>query len=260
MQEGRICDTVTVFFLQSRRKSLKRYRHYIFDFYGTLADIRTDETQKKLWEKMARWYGRHGAAYKAKELQNAYLAFCSDEQANSPDPLFEIELRRVFARLYAEKGCRPEESLTEETAVFFRRCSTEKLELYPWTRPLLLRLRAAGAGIYLLSNAQACFTEYELKKLGIDRSFDGIVLSSDAGVRKPSPAIMERLLKTYGLKPQDCLMTGNDRTTDIAVAAAFDMDSLYLETATSRKDLRFPRAVCEMTEREAADLSSRLGF
>ena len=67
---------------------MKRYRHYIFDFYGTLADIRTDETQKNLWEKTAWWYGRHGASYKAKELQNAYLAYCAEEQAKSPDPLF----------------------------------------------------------------------------------------------------------------------------------------------------------------------------
>ncbi len=239
---------------------MKRYRNYIFDLYGTLIDILTDESDPVLWEKTAGWYSRHGAPYGASELRQAYRFFCAKEQASDPDPLFEIELRRVFAALYAAKGGPVREDLTEETAVFFRTASTKKLELYPWTRPLLKLLSAAGAGIFMLSNAQACFTVPELKKLGIAEAFDGIVLSSDAAVRKPSPAIMDRLLRTYGLRPEDCLMTGNDRSTDIAAAAAFGMDSLYLETATSDRARRLPRAKWKLTEGEAVELPAFLGF
>ena len=224
---------------------MEKVRNCIFDLYGTLVDILTDEEDPALWEKTARWYAEQGAPYEGPELRRAYLALCEKEQASDPDPLFEIELRRVFAALFAEKGCAPREDLIRETAVFFRTASTKKLRLYPWTRPLLTRLPALGAKVFLLSNAQACFTVPELEKLGIGEAFDGIVLSSDAGVRKPSPRIMRRLLETYGLDPADCLMTGNDRRTDIG------MRSVYVRTATSDGRVRRPRADRELTEREA---------
>ena len=34
-----------------------RYQNYVFDLYGTLVDIHTDEEQQMLWEKMAMFYG-----------------------------------------------------------------------------------------------------------------------------------------------------------------------------------------------------------
>lgn len=34
----------------------RKYDNYVFDLYGTLIDIRTDENDLKAWEKMARFY------------------------------------------------------------------------------------------------------------------------------------------------------------------------------------------------------------
>ncbi len=33
------------------------YRNCIFDLYGTLVDIHTDEVKPELWEKLALFYG-----------------------------------------------------------------------------------------------------------------------------------------------------------------------------------------------------------
>ena len=55
-----------------------RYRDCIFDLYGTLVDIHTDEERPQLWEDLAAWYQEHGAPYAPEELQAAcasiYLA------------------------------------------------------------------------------------------------------------------------------------------------------------------------------------------
>ena len=37
------------------------YKNYIFDLYGTLADIRTDERRRELWVKTALYYTENGA-------------------------------------------------------------------------------------------------------------------------------------------------------------------------------------------------------
>ncbi len=212
---------------------MKHYRNYIFDLYGTLADIRTDENSPVLWRKTAFWYAQHGALYTGGQLWRRYLAFCEAEQAKHDDPFYEIELRNVFRALFAEKNVAADEDLIRSTAIFFRIESTRKLRLYPWVMPTLRKLRAAGKRLYLLSNAQACFTGPELKALGLADLFDGILLSSDAGVKKPSLQIMETLLETYDLRAEESLFTGNDQHSDIALAKAFAMDCLYLETETS---------------------------
>ena len=51
------------------------YQNYIFDFYGTLADIRTDEENPFLWKKMSEIYSAFGAAYEAVELQQAFRGY-----------------------------------------------------------------------------------------------------------------------------------------------------------------------------------------
>ena len=48
------------------------YKNCVFDLYGTLIDINTDEWSIELWEKMAVYYGYKGAIYTAEELNEEY--------------------------------------------------------------------------------------------------------------------------------------------------------------------------------------------
>lgn len=42
------------------------YQNYIFDLYGTLVDIHTNEDKPYLWDKMTEFYGFQGAIYEKK--------------------------------------------------------------------------------------------------------------------------------------------------------------------------------------------------
>ena len=44
------------------------FKNYIFDLYGTLIDIRTDESGDEFWDKVADIYKSYGATYTAKEM------------------------------------------------------------------------------------------------------------------------------------------------------------------------------------------------
>ena len=37
------------------------YDNYVFDLYGTLVDIHTEENDAKVWEKLSLFYGFYGA-------------------------------------------------------------------------------------------------------------------------------------------------------------------------------------------------------
>lgn len=68
----------------------------------------------------------------------------------------------------------------------FRAISIEELKLFPGVPEMLQRLKDAGKKVFLLSNAQALFTAPEISLLGLTKYFDGILLSSDAGVKNGS--------------------------------------------------------------------------
>ena len=92
-----------------------QYDNYVFDLYGTLVDIHTEEDFPKLWEKLALFFGYYGAIYEPKELQKRYAALVSDCERALKKTLEEdrhythgaspeIEIGEVFEKLYREKG------------------------------------------------------------------------------------------------------------------------------------------------------------
>lgn len=221
---------------------MKLYKNYIFDLYGTLVDIRTDESAHSLWEHMSLFYGYYGAYYGADELHQAYLKLIHDKEmalkqeesvqyAHEAYP--EIPLEEVFMELYELKGVASDLPLVLHTGQMFRALSTKYLRLYAHAKELLGALTEAGRGVYLLSNAQRIFTEYELHYLGIYDLFDGILISSEEGCKKPDKRFFEILLDRYRLAASECLMIGNDMATDIVGAMNAGMDSFYIHSAIS---------------------------
>lgn len=211
------------------------YKNYIFDFYGTLADIHTDEEKREVWEKMSLFYGYYGASYTPEELKKAYMAQaeCRAASTYGYETYPEIRIEEVFQKLFAAKGVAADEALVLHTGQFFRVLTTEYIRLYKDVTLMLERLRMQGKKIYLLSNAQRIFTEYEMRMLDVDRYFDGIMISSDYGVKKPDRIFYELLLEKYHLAPEECIMIGNDAKTDIAGAAGVGMDTCYIHSNLS---------------------------
>ena len=206
-----------------------KYENYIFDLYGTLVDIHTDEDDEKLWKALAEYYGRYGADYTAKEIQQGYRA----KVAELLDVSEEIRVEEVFQHLFTTKNVAADDKLVLETCRFFRDTSTEYIKLYPWSLPILEKLKSEGKGIYLLSNAQRSFTEHELDILGLTKYFDVIMISSDCGIKKPNLMFFKMLLKRCNLRSKESLFIGNDETCDIFGAKKAGMDTFYLHTNCS---------------------------
>lgn len=213
----------------------KMYKNFIFDLYGTLVDIHTDEEKDEVWEKLGLFYGYYGARYLPGELKEGYkrLTDCCGAMSDSHEAYPEIQIENVFRELFAAKGICPDEKLVLHAGQLFRVLTTEYICLYEGVIEMLEKLKGKGKNIYLLSNAQRIFTEYELYMLDIAQYFDGILISSDYGVKKPDRSFFEILLKKYQLDLKDCIMIGNDVKSDIAGAAKVGMDSYYIHSNLS---------------------------
>ena len=215
------------------------YTDLVFDLYGTLVDIHTEENDL-VWEKTAIFFGFYGAHYTGPQLHKAFRDSMSAREAKEgqiyecfPDIPFE----EVMADLFRSRGITENaDALGIQAAQLFRISSIEYIQLYPHVLEALAALRKKGYRLWLLSNAQAIFTAYELRHLGLGEQFDAVYLSSDYRCRKPDIRFFRALMDDHTLNPENCLFIGNDRNTDIAGAQNAGMATLYMHTQLTPQD------------------------
>lgn len=213
------------------------YKNYVFDLYGTLVDIHTNENNINLWKKMQEFYAFYGAEYLPAELKKEFFGLCREEEGKLKEYDYpEIKIEYVFKRLFTEKGVEMDLKTCKIAGQFFRIYSTKYIKLYEGTIEILEYLKEKEKNIYLLSNAQQIFTEYEMKMLGIYDYFDGIVFSSDESCRKPSEMFYKVLFERYQLDKKESVMIGNDWISDMKGAKNFGINSVYLHTNISPQE------------------------
>lgn len=208
------------------------YKNYVFDIYGTLVDIHTNEHELSTWQKLADTLNFYGVNYTAQELQEAYFASCElqIEQGKAQFKYPEVDVVEIFRQICANKGKKISKSLATHLAQEFRAFSTQYIRLYDGVTETLAKLKKAGKKLYILSNAQSCFTHMEITRLGLRKYFEKIVYSSDCKCAKPDPKFFDALLKTYGLNKKETVYIGNDAISDVNGARNAKIDCLWIKT------------------------------
>ncbi|MCH5180663.1 MAG: HAD family hydrolase [Erysipelotrichales bacterium] len=194
-------------------------KNILFDLYGTLIDIHTDEEQEEFWNELARRTKKY-KEYDATSLRNKYLEICEELSKEKE----EIEILDVFEKLF---NVNMDEA--KRIARIFRKLSTEYIRLYPYVKKLLKELRDKGNKLFVLSNAQSAFTIPELKKLGVLNLFDGIAISSDYSIKKPNTNFFKKAINNFNLKGE-IWMIGNDYECDIKPAQGLGLKTLFIKS------------------------------
>lgn len=108
------------------------------------------------------------------------------------------------------------------------------------TERLVGDLKAAGYGLYVLSNMSREFIDF-LRRFPVYRLFDGEVVSCEERTVKPEPRIYEILLSRYGLEPGETLFI-DDRAANIEAAARLGIHGFLF-------DYHHPEAACDELRR-----------
>lgn len=186
-----------------------RYRHFFWDFDGTLYDT----------------YGRIARAF----LRGLHElgADASYEEVYALNKRSNLECARVFAA----RGAGTEEELL---AAYRRHSEEEPIDgvlMYPGAKDVLETVCRLGGSNYLYTHRGASLEGY-LHKDGIQALFADRITSLDAFPRKPAPDALNHLIEKHGLSRGDCVMIG-DRTIDLdagknagIACALFDPDGL----------------------------------
>jgi phosphoglycolate phosphatase len=180
----------------------RRYRLYVFDLDGTVADTRED-------------------------LGRAFTS--AMEEAGYPAPNMEQVTaavgggaRKALERLTGLKDGAAEPLIARFLEIYVEIC-TEHTTPYPGVRELLARLAAQGAVLALVTMKAKVPTHKILSALGLD-VFDEVIAFEDVERRKPDPDSLLKLMDKYGVSPSDTLMVG-DAATDMQYAAAAGADA-----------------------------------
>lgn len=207
-------------------------KNFIFDLYNTLIDICTDEHREQSWLPVVDFFAERSIRSDASTLIKLYDECWSkhlDELYKKSEYRYpEGDIVCVYRLMASALGGKLSDEDAARCAVIARRASHVWLRIFDGVFELFTELRRCGGRVYLLSNAQSVFTRDEIALVGLtEDKFDGVMLSSDYGCRKPDVAYFSKLFEKFELKKSESVMIGDDPETDGKGAAEFGIEFVY---------------------------------
>jgi putative hydrolase of the HAD superfamily len=219
----------------------------LFDIYGTLIDVQTDEASMGAYELLSRyleykhvyltpdqvrWFYHEEFARRLGQEPGKPSSLDDFRQHIQADPRSypDDDIRAVFKTII-ERCCAVKGDELDHTSAdlshLFRSATRKRMFVYPTIRSGLKVLREKYR-LGIVSNAQEAFTPEELDLYGLREHFDVIVLSSQVRLKKPNPAIFQAALEKIGVAPKEVVFVGNDLTADIMGASAMGMKTILV--------------------------------
>lgn len=212
----------------------------IFDLYGTLVDIETDERDPFLYAVLSQFLTYYEIFFQPEELAALYQETAAAHLSEHPGPFGEIDVFQVFEDILTRGwGRKPERALVIWVARLFRSLSRHRFGLFEDTLPALRGL-SQDLRLAIVSDAQWVFSEPEIRMLGLNPFFDTIVLSSRYFVRKPDPQIYAHALRAMWLPPSQALYVGNDPEVDVPGPQALGMPVVIVDRGSQYRELPVP--------------------
>lgn len=201
----------------------------LFDLYGTLIDIETDEGMEEIYRGIAHFLTYHGVHLHRWELRDHYYRIMQQQRRQVGEEHPEIIVEDIWDALLKEQGMRPASArfrLTTILAQLYRGISRKRLRPYPGVKETLATLRSTYH-LALVSDAQPCFARPEIRAVGLEGYFDPVVISAEYGFRKPDSRMFQAALEGLRLTTEEVIFVGNDMHRDIFGASRLGIRTIF---------------------------------
>jgi putative hydrolase of the HAD superfamily len=225
----------------------------LFDIYGTLIDIQTDEASMGTYEMLSKWLEYKNVYITPDQLKWLYqeeFAIRLGPPARRPperdvfkEIIDEFSARAGGQELYVDADVRDVfrtimgkccgvageklDRLATDLSHLFRAGTRRRMFIFPTVKQGLEEI-GKSYRLGIVSNAQEAFTLPELDMYELRPYFETIVLSSQARVKKPNAGIFKAALDRMGLTPREAAFVGNDLFADIMGAGKLGMRTIYV--------------------------------
>ncbi len=207
----------------------------LFDLDGTLLPMDFDTFIKAYIKGLCTALAPKG--YEPKAVAAALWKSTDAMIANDGSKSNEAAFWDSFCEILGD-GVKNEEPLLDE----FYRTEFQKVKdvcgYSPKSKVLIDRLRGAGVKVALATNPlfPAVATESRIRWAGLEPSdFELVTTYENIGLCKPNPEYYLEVARRMGVKPQECLMVGNDVSDDM-VAEELGMKVFLLADCLINKD------------------------
>ncbi len=187
----------------------------IFDLYGTLIDIRTDEKAPEVYWTLSRYLSYQGVKIGHDRLQEAYFEGIQRQIDSSQEAFAEVNVYEIFASIMHKYGRGLyNEQIIVDVCMLYRSLTIRHFTLFPEVIETLSYLQSEYL-LGLVSDAQWTFTEPELAMLNLEQFFPVRVLSSRYGYKKPDTRMFKRILDSLGVSPKEAVYIGDNPQRDL---------------------------------------------
>ncbi|RJR19449.1 MAG: HAD family hydrolase [Desulfobacteraceae bacterium] len=209
----------------------------LFDLYGTLIDIETDESMDEIYRGIAHFLTYHGLYIHRGEVRDSYYRIMKDQRDKSREEHPEIDVLSIWDTFLSQQGVKSSPArrrLAKTLAQIYRGISRKRLALYPEAKGVLENLKKS-CRLALVSDAQQCYAIPEIRALSLEGYFDSIIISSEYGFRKPDPRLIIKALSSMSLHKGQVLFVGNDMYRDIYGAKLLGIRTVLFQSNQGAK-------------------------
>ncbi|MGB3940290.1 MAG: HAD family hydrolase [Candidatus Manganitrophaceae bacterium] len=209
----------------------------LFDLYGTLIDIETNESLEEIYRGISHYLTYHGVYRHRWEVRDRYYQIMKQRKETSSEEYPEIDVEAIWNVFLEKEGIKAVATrleLAKILAQFYRGASRTRLQLYPEVKRVLDELRVVYR-LGLISDAQPCFALPEIQAVGLDGYFEPIIISAQYGFRKPDRRLTEKALDMMKLTPEEVIYVGNDMFRDIYGAKRLGIKTLFVDSNQGAK-------------------------
>ncbi|MFD1185240.1 YjjG family noncanonical pyrimidine nucleotidase [Pontibacter rugosus] len=209
---------------------MKTYTHILFDLDHTLWDFEknSEETLYTLYEQFE--LNKHGkfdcdSFYNKYKFVNVRLW-----DLYNKGKITQKELREDrFVKTLTGLGLEPHELPQGISEAYTDMCPT-KTAVFPFTYEVLDYLQPKY-GLHIVTNGFKEVQHIKMSSSKLHNYFKEIITSECCGYKKPDRRMFEHLLDKLEVKPEHCLMIGDNYECDVEGARAAGIDQVYFNPA-----------------------------
>lgn len=124
-----------------------------------------------------------------------------------------------------ELSAQPEDLLKDYQVNFHTSCTPCEI-----TADVMKTLTAKGLKLGIITNGFTEFQRKTIQTMGIEDFFDVVVISEEAGLRKPDTAIFQLALKIMNIEPKYAVYVGDHPENDVKAAKDAGLNTIWMKT------------------------------
>lgn len=216
----------------------------LFDFYGTLVDIKTEDWGDDAMRGVAYFLRYRGLPLRRAELRDRAREALQRQIDGSTQAHFQFDLALMWRNVIEESSPDLVASLgpdglvpfSQSLATIQRSQSRVRFELVSGAIETLEAL-AENYRLGVMSDGQGAFVRAELRELGISRYFDVVVVGGDHGYRKPDPRLFRHAIEQLGIAATSSVYVGTDPELDARASDVIGMHPVLVGHSSVPQEL-----------------------